>query len=55
MCLTGASVSASLCSAESWWQNLLYISNIPLQDEPKSICLIWSWYLSVEMQLCVFG
>lgn len=36
----------------NWWANLLYINNYVKSDE---ICLIQSWYLSVDFQLFVVG
>uniref|UniRef100_A0A1B6D6A1 Nose resistant-to-fluoxetine protein N-terminal domain-containing protein n=1 Tax=Clastoptera arizonana TaxID=38151 RepID=A0A1B6D6A1_9HEMI len=33
---------------ENWWSSLLYISNYV---HPYSMCMVQSWYLSVDMQL----
>ncbi|XP_039434445.1 nose resistant to fluoxetine protein 6-like [Culex pipiens pallens] len=37
------------CS-EYWWSALLYIQNYV---NPRSMCLPWTWYLSVDMQLYI--
>jgi peptidoglycan/LPS O-acetylase OafA/YrhL len=33
-----------------WWTNMLYINNIYM-DKIESVCMPWSWYLSVDYQL----
>ena len=38
--------------AETWWMNLLYINNYLSMN---NICMIWSWYLAVDMQLFIVG
>lgn len=35
-----------------WWRNLLFINNwFPISQ----MCMSWSWYLAVDLQLFVFG
>ncbi|KAF4525830.1 hypothetical protein B566_EDAN013932, partial [Ephemera danica] len=35
-----------------WWRNFVYVNNFYDKNE---ICLSWSWYLSVDMQLYVLA
>ncbi|XP_011704081.1 PREDICTED: nose resistant to fluoxetine protein 6-like [Wasmannia auropunctata] len=35
-----------------WWRNLLYINNL---FSFKTMCMSWSWYLSVDMQFFVIA
>ncbi|KXJ75069.1 hypothetical protein RP20_CCG012371 [Aedes albopictus] len=37
------------CS-QYWWSSLLYIQNYA---NPSNMCLLWTWYLSVDMQLYI--
>ncbi|XP_033116068.1 nose resistant to fluoxetine protein 6-like [Anneissia japonica] len=42
-----------LCRA-TWWTNVLYINNLfPFPGTDGSICMIWSWYLAVDMQFFI--
>ncbi|XP_053699369.1 nose resistant to fluoxetine protein 6-like [Sabethes cyaneus] len=43
--------SADTCS-KYWWSALLHIQNYV---NPRSMCLGWTWYLSVDMQLYIIG
>ena len=40
-----------VCS-KYWWRNILYINNFFEWDD---VCLSWSWYITVNMQLFIFG
>ncbi|XP_065094529.1 nose resistant to fluoxetine protein 6-like [Ochlerotatus camptorhynchus] len=37
---------------KNWWAALLYIQNYV---DPGNMCLAWSWYLSVDMQLYILA
>ena len=39
--------SDKFCS-ENWWANLLFINNL---YQPSHMCVPWSWYLAVDMQI----
>ncbi|XP_055551537.1 nose resistant to fluoxetine protein 6-like [Wyeomyia smithii] len=43
--------NAEICS-QYWWSALLHIQNYV---NPRSMCLGWTWYLSVDMQLYIIG
>jgi len=39
-----------------WWTNLLFINNlVPYADNFVNECMIWSWYIAVDMQLFIIG
>ncbi|XP_011067075.1 PREDICTED: nose resistant to fluoxetine protein 6-like [Acromyrmex echinatior] len=38
--------------AKYWWRNILYINNL---FGYKKMCLVWSWYLSSDMQFFIIG
>ncbi|XP_063924707.1 O-acyltransferase like protein-like [Zophobas morio] len=44
-------VESNVCR-KKWWTNLLYINNFVMSD---GVCLLHTWYLSVDFQLTILG
>lgn len=38
---------------QHWWRSMLFIDNFV--DNGREICMNWSWYLQIDMQLFIFS